>query len=128
MSQSSQGLVRDREGGGWALCHGERDGSRGGRHERVQLRLGSSGSRQCTTQAHASEQVSHQAEDESHERPLTSTERNFVEKELEGAWSQWRDNGERLDVLIITPDERDRVDVAEVFSVPRICKLAEKLA
>ena len=72
--------------------------------------------------------MSQQEASEGHERPLTSTERNFVEKELEGAWSQWRDNGERLDVLIITPDERIGLMWLKYFPCHEFVSWPKKLA
>lgn len=60
------------------------------------------------------------------ERKMTDDEKKFIDQELEGTWVRGNPN-DRLDILFITSANDVQIDVAEVFSVPRICKMAQKL-
>lgn len=52
----------------------------------------------------------------------------FMSTELKRAWFQRKDPQDRLDVLFITSAQRaSRVGVTEIFSIPRLCKLAEEV-
>ena len=57
---------------------------------------------------------------------MAPSEIEFIDGELERAWTRKSSEHERLDVLFITPAQSANATVAEVFSVPRLCKLAEE--
>ena len=63
---------------------------------------------------------------ENNERGHVQTEEiEIVEKGLDELVRRVKDSKERLDVLIINPND-ESVDVAEVFSLPRMCKAAQQ--
>ena len=61
------------------------------------------------------------------ERPLEDQEMEFLDHELMGEWTRWKGPEDRVDVMVITSAQRaSKVDVAEIFSIPRLGKLAEE--
>ena len=63
---------------------------------------------------------------ENNERGHVQTEEiEIVEKGLDKLVRRVKDSKERLDVLIINPND-ESVDVAEIFSLPRVCKAAQQ--
>ena len=105
---------------------GEWHGTGRGLEQRDHVRLGSSGNSQCTAEDQAlQEQVSHSTDGSGNSRSLAPEEIEFLTGELERAWTGESNGREQVDVLIITPAQEANATVAEVFSVPRLCKLAE---
>ena len=69
--------------------------------------------------------MSHSTDGSGNSRSLAPEEIEFLTGELERAWTGESNGREQVDVLIITPAQEANATVAEVFSVPRLCKLAE---